>query len=339
MRPCQKEIREAIIPALVELLKMRLKSFPVLILIALALPLIAVKSADGEPSGKQNTSKVEISGNDDKSDVSPVVTAISQSAAEKRHRNSDRETYNYNGNFNFIPPVRPPESKWAIVGDIASVVSAVLVAFFTGLLFWVNLKLVGVTDEMRRITGEATKAASASAKAAELALNAERPYAFLEKQDITIALRVLPSIATLPCEWKVDQQTSEIGINFCLRNRGKGVAIIDSVQAKMIVGGLLTKDKPETIGRRTTDPRMRFMGSGETTKCSIHGFLIANSVLSRIADLELGLTIFVSVRYSDVFRRSFTMFVPLDYNPPLKGPDGQLLHGPFLAQHRRSRYS
>jgi hypothetical protein len=62
-------------------------------------------------------------------------------------------TYDYKGNFSYGPTYSaPPESRWTVAGNIASIASAVAVAIFTGFLVWLNLQLVGVTDEMKKAT-------------------------------------------------------------------------------------------------------------------------------------------------------------------------------------------
>jgi hypothetical protein len=144
-----------------------------LILIASALLLSAARSANDEPSSQQHAKKIEEPSREYVASGDPVATPINQSAAEKGNGRSGGETYNYNGNFNYTPPPSPPESDWAVAGEIASVASAVLVAVFTALLWHVS-------RQQKELMKTAEETSRRSVTIASLALNAERPWIAFE---------------------------------------------------------------------------------------------------------------------------------------------------------------
>jgi hypothetical protein len=73
-------------------------------------------------------------------------------------------------------------TEWTAAATLISALAALAIA-------WFNWRLVGVTDEMKKATAEAAKAAAKSAEAANFALKSDRPYLILERAELTGVLR------------------------------------------------------------------------------------------------------------------------------------------------------
>jgi hypothetical protein len=139
-----------------------------LILIASALLVSATKSASGEQSGKQNTSKVEGYSGEGRS-TDPIATRINQPTAYSTSTEGGRVTYNYNGDFKYVAPPPSPESDLKQAGDIASVLSTIAVAFFTGLLW-------NVSKQQKTLMEDAEEISRRSVETAEKSLDIYRPF-------------------------------------------------------------------------------------------------------------------------------------------------------------------
>jgi hypothetical protein len=98
-----------------------------------------------------------------------------------------------------------------------------LMAFATAALVWFNCKLVTVTKDLHTATKAATEAAHKSAEAAQLALNVEKPYLFIETPRFEISNVEFPNLYG---------KVTTTYLTFHLRNRGKGVGIVEDIRLK-----------------------------------------------------------------------------------------------------------
>jgi hypothetical protein len=226
-----------------------------------------------------------------------------------------------------------------------------------------NLNIAKQSTEAAKQSAEASarmvEVAKESARAAELALNAERPYVFLEGQQIAVTL-CLSGFANLlkhpiPIDVSTDplahkgidpRDAAELQLFFDLRNRGKGVAVIRNVHIRMLIGrGLEENGAPLwTAGRCDGDIQMgvKVLGLGETARVSSSGLRLNLDQLGIIKALEASLRFVVLVSYEDVYKRRYTTTFPFEYRAPVtRFGTGELLMGPYLLpalKVRRRRY-
>ena len=191
-----------------------------LILIVLALLLNVAKSLEPRPIKKPNESPAR-SKQESQQRESPISNSYGSQTPQEASTAAEQK-----GDTGKI-------SNGVIVGS--AIVSA-LAALAIG---WFNFQLVGVTRELREATEQATRAANKSAEVAELALNIERPYVFIENPKMMIRAEPLP--ADLPLHM-MNIGASIFGppppvplrfeIFYELKNHGKGLAVIDDVRAR-----------------------------------------------------------------------------------------------------------
>lgn len=122
---------------------------------------------------------------------------------------------------------------------------------------WFNFQLVGVTDEMKRATGEAAEAAKQSAKATEAALHVNRPFLIVAMPEmkgvfekVEDAMRYVPKCVLISVE-----------------NFGTGPADIIDICAYIVSFDPPTGDRPDTnVQYRIEDrlpPYVPILGAGK----------------------------------------------------------------------------
>lgn len=158
----------------------------------------------------------------------------------------------------------------------------------------------------------AASAALQSAKATELALNAERPYVFVESQALNATQG--STITSLVEGFTSDSTKIDIGISFQLRNYGKGVTTIEGLrlQARIVPGWFDVVLSKRSFGRNISAKsievhiKKRIIGSGETSRYSC-GFSLPTSdwesVLSRTTRL-FNWELFVTKTFLDALSMS-----------------------------------
>jgi hypothetical protein len=318
-----------------------------LILIASALLLSAAKQGSAEPSPRptpQPNKSAALSDHQSAQQITPVSTPdISQPP----------------------PDTGAPNTKENDGSDTATeviVFFTVVAGLATAAIAVFNYQLVGVTEEMKQATAEAAEAAKQSARAAELLLNAERPYLFVENRTIGMYLRMMasiaapipnaPSVAEEPRKYlEVDKSgKADVQLTFDLRNYGKGPAVVRNIRLRMLLGRGLDENKYfrlVTIGREEGIIRggRNLIGPGEVAQCSVSGLTLSLETLSEIKDWELSLRFATLVAYTDVYDRRFTQGFPLQYRAPMNATIPGLPSLPSLGPEllpafrvRRRRY-
>ncbi|MBI4258399.1 MAG: hypothetical protein HY619_05545 [Thaumarchaeota archaeon] len=197
-------------------------------------------------------------------------------------------------------------------------IATVFLAIFTG-------KLVRVTRDMRRATEDSAKATKVASEVARLALNIERPYIFAESQILHASKGM--HLASMAEPFGIDHSKMDIRISFQLRNRGKGVAVIDGVRLRgRISPGLLTVILSNRIFTTNVSIesvqlpiQQEIIGPGESSPYS-GTFLLPVEAWEKILSQENQIFILGVVRYKDVFGRQFYETFRFGYQPPVEGP-------------------
>jgi hypothetical protein len=207
-------------------------------------------------------------------------------------------------------------------------VATIFIAYFT-------FKLVAVTKDLHKATEAATTtvqhsvvvqrlaafAAEKSAEAASLALNAERPYVFVEKPKLTKDTEPL-SLAGTPIP--IEHRKIYLHATFRLRNRGKGVAILHTVQVRLLAinGGIsrthgrLRRSEIVDVGDYRGHVGTQVLGEGDLTdEVSIQSFALSPDQWDQVCNLSLWLLLIIHVRLGDVFRRIYPARFLFDYDP------------------------
>ena len=219
--------------------------------------------------------------------------------------------------------------------------ATIALAIFTG-------KLVSVTRDMHIATEAATKVAA-------LALNANRPFLFVQEPTIhfygesksirgfvksiqALALGQKSDITKDPLSQSSIYKNANAQIAFDIKNRGKGVAIIESTRVRLVIGeGLIKKPgrKLQTIGRTDVQLELDMLDEGQFAKYFVPSFQMSLGTLSNIVDFTDGLLVVVLVHYRDVFRRSFVEPFRFTYKPPIRNAQGIVMTAGELLPHRR----
>jgi hypothetical protein len=202
------------------------------------------------------------------------------------------------------------------------------------------------------------EAAKQSAKAAELMLNAERPYVFVENQKVGMYLRIsfdslasisevkpTPDVSAEPLKYKgVDRaNTADVRLDFNLRNRGKGVAVLRSVRIRMLIGrGLMTNEEASlrTIGRCDASIRkgISVIGNNESAECFAIGLSLPLDTLGAVTEWTSSLRFAMLVSYSDVYGRRFSAPFPFEYRGPVPNVIGSVSLPPMLVRAFNKRH-
>lgn len=190
-----------------------------------------------------------------------------------------------------------------------------IMAVATAFLAFFNFQLVGVTDEMKRASKEAADAARQSARAAELALDAERPYVFIENPQMSATDATPLKVFGVVVGGEQPPQTT-IEVSFDLHDRGKGVAVLRAIRTDLfvvpsplsrLVQAEQSRNTPFRLGRaRWTDFRVRILGAGESNRPYLPSFTIQKDVWERVLKGDFTFALVGLLSYRDVFRRRFT---------------------------------
>ena len=282
-----------------------------------------------------------------------------ESSALSNHQSAQQVTPVSTPNISQSPPDTGPAHKQNDGGDTATKVIAfftVVAGLATAFIALFNYQLVGVTEEMKKATAEAAEAAKQSARAAELVLNAERPYVFLEGQQIavTLCLSGFGNMLKYPAPIDVSadplahkgldpRDAANLHLEFDLRNRGKGVAVIRNVRIRMLVGRGLEENGARlwTAGRCDAQYGLTVLGLGDTAHAFSSGLQLTLDLLANVKAREASLRFVVLVSYEDVYKRRYSTTFPFEYRAPVPTLiDEKLLSGPLLlpAFKVRRRY-
>jgi hypothetical protein len=131
-----------------------------LILIASALLLNGVSDGSGAtPSNQPHPNQIEQTANGQQPATTPVATVVNQPSTAPTSSQPTNYTYNY-----YYPA---PESWLTFFGQIAGIVTAILLTAFTGGLWWTSIQ------QWRAISGQI-----------RAQMDAERPWVMLQKREL-----------------------------------------------------------------------------------------------------------------------------------------------------------
>jgi len=212
--------------------------------------------------------------------------------------------------------------------------------------------------QQSEIAAAADTTARQSVELTTLALNAERPYLFVEQQEIemsipmltTLSARVMgENIALEPLKYAVagSSNVANIVLTFMLHNRGKGIGVVRRIRVRMLLGrGACEKtaSKLTTINTAEGNIRTPIIGGGEKTECFCFGLRLPLQTLDEVRQFNRSLRFVIAVCHTDVFKRKFVTTFPLEYRPPVRSaaftgsPDYPSMLLPVLkVRHSRPR--
>jgi hypothetical protein len=103
----------------------------------LALLLIATTSSN--PSEGNQGPKTGTKAENENDPTSKMAALTKEPNPDTTPNHSEAETYNYYGNFNYIPPTSTPKGFWANYSIVVTGLSTIFVAIFTGVLIVTSL--------------------------------------------------------------------------------------------------------------------------------------------------------------------------------------------------------
>ncbi len=194
----------------------------------------------------------------------------------------------------------------------------------------------GWLGDFSRHQQEMAAAAQATARQSveltTLALNAERPYLFVEEQEIgmslpmptTLAARSMAeNIAIEPLRYAVagSSNIANVTLRFTLRNRGKGISVVRRIRVRMLLGRGALKNtdlKLAAIGTTDGNVRANVIGGGEKAEGFCLGLRLPLQTLDEVRQFNLSLRFVIVVSHADVFGRPFVTTRAFEYRPPIR---------------------
>ncbi len=194
--------------------------------------------------------------------------------------------------------------------------------------------LADFSRKQNEIAEAAQTTARQSIEVTTLALNAERPYLFVEEQEIemslplptTLAARTMgENIALEPLRYAGagSSNVANIMLRFMLRNRGKGIGIVRRIRVRMLLGRGAVKNtdsKLTTVSTADGSTRATVIGGGEQAECFCFGLRLPLQTLDEVRQFNLSLRFVIVVSHADVFRRPLVTTFPFEYRPPIRSP-------------------
>jgi hypothetical protein len=132
-----------------------LKSLSALILVASVL-LLSASGSGASPSNQPHTNQIEQTSSANHATAAPTAAVSNQHSAIPTSTQSASYTYNY-----YYPS---PETWLTFFGQIAAIVTAVLLTAFTGGIWWTSIKQWGTLAKQVEIAKESAEAAKNSAE-------------------------------------------------------------------------------------------------------------------------------------------------------------------------------
>jgi len=194
----------------------------------------------------------------------------------------------------------------------------------------------GWLGDFSRHQQEMAAAAQATARQSveltTLALNAERPYLFVEEQEIgmslpmptTLAARSMAeNIAIEPLRYAVagSSNIANVTLRFMLCNRGKGISVVRRIRVRMLLGRGALKNtdlKLAAIGTTDGNVRANVIGGGEKAEGFCLGLRLPLQTLDEVRQFNLSLRFVIVVSHADVFGRPFVTTRAFEYRPPIR---------------------
>ena len=184
----------------------------------------------------------------------------------------------------------------------------------------------------QEMAAAAQATARQSVELTTLALNAERPYLFVEEQEIgmslpmptTLAARSMAeNIAIEPLRYAVagSSNIANVTLRFMLRNRGKGISVVRRIRVRMLLGRGALKNtdlKLAAIGTTDGNVRANVIGGGEKAEGFCLGLRLPLQTLDEVRQFNLSLRFVIVVSHADVFGRPFVTTRAFEYRPPIR---------------------
>ena len=202
-------------------------------LVLLASALLSAASTDRQPSSEKQTTQRQTATQRENSSSTPIPTCVVELREDITGSYGSGETYQYYGNVNY--GLRStPKTVWENVAEVASIISAIAVAVFTGMLWWTSkhqwramLRQAEALDKTLAETAKSAKAAQESVVASNTALRlAERAHVQFNSG---VSFRFAGIIPVAMCYW--------------LTNTGHTIAHIKECKAEL----LFSDDAPSSM--------------------------------------------------------------------------------------------
>jgi hypothetical protein len=234
-------------------------------------------------------------------EVEPTST-ISQPAADKKEARSDQQSEHW---YDFLFQTELP--NWIIIVGWAI---AALIAFFS----------LGVVRRQADIAEAGVKVAQSAMEAAKLALDVERPYLIVDSPTLR------PYVSQVTVGTADSQPFISPEVLFDLRNRGKGLAIAESMRIRLLlaaVGG-----KTDAVISRNRD-RFQFKPDRQVISPDKHipvrageNCFVSPELWEKIENRPnyIQLVIVGVISYRDVYERQYRKFFCYTYWPGTRHP-------------------
>ena len=226
-----------------------MKTKGLVLLLATAFLLCAAKIGDprNEKRGNQTRTQTE----NKKPSSAPVATFAELPHPHESASHSAGETYNYYGDFNYIPQ-QTDEGFWTKHGTAVAGITAILITLLTAGLVYVGkqaanaaqssadaardqLESTKIANEQNiKLAQQSADATKQTVRIAELALRAERPYVLIDEIRI-IGTEPPPSHGGLANLTDEGEERRPILCTVRFRNFGKGTARIIKIVGKVTI--------------------------------------------------------------------------------------------------------
>jgi hypothetical protein len=208
------------------------------------------------------------------------------------------------------------------------------------------------TERYVEMTEQMVKATKQSAHATELALNAERPFVFVEVLTVSAAeaMSYLITGEPAPSDAQVD-----ITVALSLNNQGKGVAVVNSLKVSLIIATsklLENRTKPVPLYKRRSEQfEYRIISTEQVRQHRAFCTRVSAKIWEDVKRSRLRLLISGVFRYQDVFGRHFWTRYCFEYRPPtgpqtigstgltLPGTPGYLIVGPDGPEEKKTKHN
>jgi hypothetical protein len=286
-----------------------------LVLVLLAAVFLLCGANNGDPRNEVQGDQTATSTERKNTPSGPVATLTDQPHPIPTARKDDGETYNYHGNFNYIPD-KTEEGYLSEHATAIGSITAILIVILTGGSVYVGKKAadaarssadaardqLGVTRIANEIATQAAEAAKQSARIAELALKSDRSYILIDEIRI-IGTEPPPARTGLASKTDTGEDRPPISCSVRFKNSGRGTARIMKIVGKITV----RQDWPEENVRGTQTQKIEkgALPAGEPLSFEMIRDIDESLYLDRkefdaLDDGEAKLMVYGSLIYADV---------------------------------------
>lgn len=287
--------------------------------------LLAVLLVAASPSPRHHHQAYKTQTTEEKSDgsPSPISTPSNQLSPKPSPASSGNYTYNY-----YYPAIKS-ESPPVWFQELTTFI----LILFTGGLWWTSVRQWRALKEQAGVAEKAVKAAEESARVAHLALSVERPYVFIEAPKMVVHAEPLTYpvlIANIGASvfGPAPVNPLRFEISYELRNRGKGIAIVDMVRARChlsrTIWGGPTGDERRQGRTRLVGIRDRVIGPMGVSRNCRQELYLGQDTWNKILPHTIELSLLGYVRFHDVFDNCYRQ--DFCYRYVVGSFDAQTLH-------------